>query len=577
MLTGHSFHLYSGTEKEFMRFFLPILLLAATSLLSCAPSSAVPAPTRGGTVVLALTQEPDTLNPYLASQRSAGEVHTFVIEGLVGVNEKGEYYPVLATEVPSKANGGVSEDGLTITYHLRQVSWSDGVPFTCADVQFTWRAVVDPKSGAVSTSGYRDIDSVACPDASTAVVHYRTFYAAFLVPFWAVLPQHAAGAPAEMTGWNYNREPLGTGPFRLKEWTSGDHITLVRNDNYRGRGNGKPGLDSIVVRFVPSRDVALQLLQSGQVNIVGDLVESDLPRLGKMSGVVTSQEPSPRSERLLLNLADPNIEIPDQALNHPHPILGDARVRQALELATNKEEIVKGLLYGQATIGTNELNVGWARCQTPSSEYNPVRARQLLDEAGWRLGKDGIRVSQGGLTARDGTRLRLKLQGPSGDTLREQVEQVLVNQWKEVGIEAFIENAPTAALFGTWESGSAARRGKFDILIYTTGPYVDPHSQIETYFSSWNIPLAANKGAGYNYSRWISATADDLIRRAGSTPDIAVRKNAYCTLMQEVGKARPQVYLYSRNLIAAYADNLQNWKLNVWKNLGWNSAEWVVR
>ncbi len=552
--------------------------LVLLAIAGCAPASMPGQLTgaRGGTVTLALAQEPDTLNPYLASQRAAAEVHAFVLEGLLSVDENGAFFPVLATAVPTKENGGVSADGLTITYHLRpDVTWSDGQPFGCEDVRFTWQVIVAPNSGAIGTAGYREIESIDCPDAHTTIIKYRTYYAAFLVPFWIVLPRHATGDPAAMTQWPFNRRPIGTGPFTLAEWASGDHITLARNERYREPG--KPHLDAVYIRFVPSRDVALQLLQSGQVTVVGDLVESNLPQLANAPGVAIGRAPSPRSERLLLNLGDPTLDAVADPRAHPHPILGDARVRQALELAIDKKEIVDQLLFGYASVGTNELSIGWSRCDTPPSKFDPAEAKRLLEAAGWKLGPDGIRIAQNARYAQDGTRLRLKLQGPSGDSLRERVEQLLLDRWRAVGIAIDIENAPTAALFGTWDAGSVARHGRFDILIYTTGPYVDPHSQLETYFASWQIPLASNRGAGYNYSRWINPTADAAIKRAGSSTDPAARRSAYCQVMREVNRERPQIYLFARDLLAAYRDQLQGWGTNPWKNLGWNAANWSLK
>ncbi len=558
-----------------------VLILLASWIAACAPrqrAAPAQAPARaGGTVILALSQEPDTLNPYLASTRSAGEVHTFVVEGLIGVDDKGEYYPALAAEIPTQQNGGVSADGLTITYRLRRgVTWSDGQPFTCDDVLFTWQAVVNPKSGAVGTSGYDQIDSVTCPDPLVAVVKYKTLYAAYLVPFWAVLPRHATGDPAEMAAWAYNRNPVGTGPFEIKEWMAGDHIMLVPNPHYRDAAAGKPQLDSVLIRFVPSRDAALQLLRTGEVTVVGDLTPQNVPRLAGVQGVGIAEAPSPRSERLLLNLANPEIDAPDRPLAQPHPILGDASVREALELGIDKKEIVSNLLSGQAQVGTNELSTGWARCETTPSPFEPAKARQLLDDAGWRVGNDGIRVAQGSRYAADGTRLRLKLQGPSGDAVREQVEQLLLDRWKSIGVETYIENAPTATLFGTFASGSVARHGRFDILIYTTGPYVDPQSQVETYFASWQIPLASNRGAGYNYSRWINSAADQAIKTAAASTDIGTRRAAFCDLMAQVNTDRPEIYLYATDAIVGYQNRLQNLRVNVWKNLGWNSADWVL-
>lgn len=541
------------------------------------PTTAAPTPAKGGTVVIALSSEPDTLNPYLASLRSAGEVHVFIIEGLLSVNDKGEFFPALAKEVPTKENGGVSADGLTVTYHLRDgVTWSDGAPFTCDDVKFTWKAVTNPASGAVATTGYSEIGSVDCPDPLTTVVKFKTFYAAYLVPFWTVLPRHATGDPANMGKWEFNRKPIGTGPFQLTEWQAGDHITLTRNTRYRGASAGQPYLDSVIIRFVPSNQVALQLLQTGDVTVVSDVTEQAVAQLSKTPGIAIGSAPSPRSERIVLNLGDPSVDAPNPIDQH-HPVLADARVRQALELAIDKPEIVDKLLYGKSEIGTNELNLGWARCDTPPSQFDPDRARALLDQAGWKTGSDGIRIANGAHYATNGTRLRLKLQGPTGDSLREQVEQVLLEQWKAVGIEAVIENAPTAALFGTWNSGGVARHGQFDMLIYSTGlPIADPQSQIEGYFASWNIPSASNHGSGYNYARWINSIADGAIKTAGSTPDMNARRDAYCQVMQQVVDQRPMIYLYSRLALFAYRDSLQGWVTNVWKNMGWNSAQWKL-
>ena len=578
------------TIQSIERIVLASVALTLTLILTgCAPASSPTTSTaattqisataqRGGTVTIALTSEPDTLNPYLASQRAAGEVHVFVIEGLLSVNDKGEFFPALATDVPTKENGGVSADGLTITYHLKRgVTWSDGQAFTCDDVKFTWEAVTVPNSGAVAASDYRAIDSVSCPDPLTAIVKFKSFYAAYLVPFWALLPRHATGDPASMTKWEYNRKPIGTGPFKISEWQTGDHITLVRNNNYRDANAGKPYLDSVIIRFMPSREATLQLLQTGDVNVMNDLVEQNLPQLSKMPNVLIDSAPSPRSERLLLNLGDPSVDAANPIDQH-HPILTDLRVREAMELAINKQEIVDKLMYGKGAVGTNELNTGWARCDALPSAFDPSRAQQLLEDAGWRVGSDGIRVAQGAQFAKDGTRLRLKLQGPTGDALREQVEQLILERWKAVGIEAYIENAPTSALLGTWDSGAIARHGKFDVLIYSTGlPIADPQSQIEGYFASWNIPSANNKGAGYNYARWINETADNAITAAGSTPDLSARRDAYCRVMDQVNHDLPMIYLYARDAIFAYRNTLQGWVTNVWKNMGWNAADWKLK
>jgi len=556
-----------------MALWLAVALGVAAAALPAASQQA----RRGGTVTLSLYQEPELLHPYMAAQTASFEVLTMVLEGLLKNDPKGEYFPQLATEVPTQANGGVSQDGKTITYKLRPgLVWSDGRPLTCDDVKFTWEAIVYPKSGAIETTGFDQIQAVDCPTPQTAVVRYKTYYAPFLGRFRWILPRHATGDPANMTKWDFNRRPLGSGPFKIVEWASGDHITLVRNDQYRTKG--QPYLDRVIIRIVPSREVGKQLIKTGDVDIVWDLIESDVPELKGASGVRISSQPGPDAERLVLNLADPTLDGPpaDVVKGRPHPILGDPRVREAIELGINKREIASKLLFGLATVGTNELHIGWARCVTPSSSYNPPKARRLLEEAGWVPGPDGIRVAHGARYAKDGTRLRLKLQTTTGNKLREQAEQLIIEYMRGVGVEFYIENVPSPVLFGSWSSGAFRKHGHFDVLMYTTNPDVDPHSQVEGYFASSSMPTAENGGRGFNYARYASPQLDAAVRRAGSVPDLGARREAYCDAMKALVQDRPHIYLYDRARTHAYRDRLQGWTLNVWENVGWNAQDWWV-
>lgn len=562
----------TGVRKALVAVGLVAVLLASW------PGSAYPQAKRGGVITFALYQEPETLNPYIATQTASGEVSTFVVEGLLGVNENGEFYPQLAREVPTPQNGGVSSDGKTITYNLRDgLKWSDGQTVTCEDVRFTWQAIMHPKSGTVSTTGYRDIDTVDCPTPTRVVVQYKQFYAPYLTRFSSIMPKHATGDPGEMTRWPYNRKLVGTGPFTMLEWISGDHITLIPNRYYRE--SGKPYLSGVIIRITPSREVGKQLVRTGEVDVLWDIIEADVPELKGAAGVVISSKPGPYAERLVLNLADPALDGPpaDVVEKNPHPILGDPRVREALELGINKQEIAEKLLFGLVPVGTNELHIGWARCMTKPTEYDPARARQLLEQAGWKVGPDGIRVAQGARVAKDGTRLRLKLQTTTGNKLREQAEQLLIDYMKQIGVEYYIENVPSPVLFGSWSSGAFRKHGHFDVLMYSTAPDVDPQSQMEGYFASWSMPTAANNGAGFNYARWVNKTADEAIKLAGSSPDSNVRKKAYCTAVNEIVKDRPHIYLYARSQVAAYRERLQGWVFNVWDNLGWNAENWSLR
>ncbi len=556
----------------------------------------------GGQIVYALYQEPQILNPFIATQTAAGETYTPVIEGLLNVDPEGNRFPVLAKEVPTVANGQVSEDGLQVTYNLHEgIVWSDGNPFTCDDVVFTFRAVVHPQSGAVSTTGYDKIvqpadlaalaadpeaevemepsdgGGVACLNEHTVQLTFAEFYAPYLGLFDSIMPRHGTGDPADMQRWVYNWHPIGTGPFKVQEWVSGDHITLVPNENYRNYP-AEPKLDKLIIRIIPSREVGKALIRTGEIDILWDLSEADVPEFDNIPEVVTNIKPSPGTERLVLNLADPTLDATDDPVNNPHWALGDLQVRQAIQHAIDKAFINDALLYGLATVGTTEQNIGWAKANIPASEYNPDKAMALLDEAGWTdQDGDGVRECHGCLYAEEGRALSLKIQTTTGNKLREEAEQVLLEMLAEVGVELYVENVPSSVLFGSWSSGAFRKHGNFDILMYTTSGAIDPQSFLEGYHASYKIPTEANGGSGFNYSRWVDEEYDELIQAAGATPDLEVRQELYQQAMERVAAGIPHIYLYDRSDIHLSREHVEGFSVSPWNNQTWNVGSWAVR
>ncbi len=523
-------------------------------------------------VTLGIYQEPENLNTYIGVQTVITYVHRPFAEYLIDVNDRGEYVPVLAAEVPSVENGGVSKDGLTITYKLKKgVKWSDGQPFTSADVKFTWEALVNPKNLVKSRSGYELIESVETPDDYTAVVKYREYYAPYLTRFAPVLPKHILGKLENMNDAPYNRMPVGTGPFKVTEWVSGDHITMVKNPDYREADKVK--IDKLFFKIIPSREVGIAQIQAGDIDGVWDLIEAQIPMMERNPEVSLCLSSALVSERLIMNHSTPvapNNGNPD----YPHPILADVKVRQAIQYAIDKQTIIDKLLYGKAQPGTTEIPDGWAHNpNVKSTEYNPKRAMQLLDQAGWKPGSDGIRK-------KSGTRLRLKITTTTGNKLREMVEQVLVAQMKAVGIEFYIENVPSSVLFGSWSNDADRKKGRYDILMYTTGPGIDPHQQYEGYFHSKNIPTVANGGSGYNYTRHRDAELDKWLDLAGKAPSMEKRAEAYRKAQERVAQIVPHIYLYRRVNVHVFRNNVKGWKPNGYGIIDavetWNVADWYV-
>jgi peptide/nickel transport system substrate-binding protein len=443
---------------------------------------------------------------------------------------------------------------------------------------------VDPESGAVSTTGWEDVESITCPDDYTVVIQFAQFYAPYLAMLTdSVLPSHLGLDPADMQNWDLNRKPLSLGPYKFEEWVSGDHMTLVRNENFwLWETEGKPYVDTVVMRWIESREVGKQLIQTGELDMVWDLIEADIPEAETWEGVVISNPPSTGTERLLLNLADPELDAPcaDFLRENPAPhwALGDPKVREAIELAIDKQTIVDKLLFGLATVGTTELNLGWGAADIAESEYNPEQAMALLDEAGWPdENGDGLRECNGCATAEDGRELRLKIQTTSGNALREQAEQVLMEMLGDVGIELFIENVPSSELFASYSSGAFRKHGQFDILMYTTSYGTDPHSQMDGYYASYNAPCEDNSGTGFNYSRWISDEYDEQMEIAGTSPDLEVRKAAYQRGAELIAEGRPHIYLYDRADIDLLREHFKGYVANIWTSTGsWNAEEWYI-
>lgn len=523
------------------------------------------ASTSGGTVIIGTPQEPGMMNTLLTSSAIEDAVVSLFGEGLVSVNEKGEYVPVLAKELPT-----VSEDGLVVTWLLKEgIKWSDGSDFTCDDVRFTMEGALSDLS-QVSASGYRDIESLECPDPYTVVATFGEIYAPYLRLFAYTVPD-TAGAMEDMESWDLNRNPVGTGPFILTEWVPGDHLTFGKNPYYREEG--KPYLDQVIIKILPSREVGMQLLGTGEIHALWDLTEANFPELEALSaqGVSYVSTVTGENELLSLNFGNNDGSAPADPATNPHPVLYDLKVRQAIQYAIDKQAIVDALLYGNVNPGNSAVPVGTFGCPQPVSEFSVEKANALLDEAGWVVGADGIRE-------KDGVRMSLKIATTTGNQLREQTEQVLAEMLKAVGIELVIENVPSDVLFASWESDGMRDHGTYDIVMYTTGPSTDPDSHLYSSFHSSEIPTADNEGTGANFSRYINADVDAWLDEAATITDTAKRKELYCNVVAQINADLPRIYLYERLSIMGHRNEFQGLKISpTFVDFAWDAANWTLQ
>jgi len=540
-----------------------------------AATAAEPAP-GSSQIILGLHQEPNTLNSLAINMAASNEVISMFSEGLFEVDPDGNWYPVLAKELPTRANGGISQDGLTITFRLRDdIVWSDGEPFRCADVLFTYEAIVHPSNGAWSGSAFQSVDSVTCTDDYTAAVRFKWPIVGATELFGMdILPRHAIGNPANLEEWAFNQQPIGTGPFRFVEWIPGDHITLVKNERYRDYPD-KPAVDTIVVRFVPPTLESVQLLREGEIDILWFFaVDSTQSDVADDPAITIYERKGGGVERLVLNLADPTVDASEDPASQPHWALGQVEVRRAIQYGIDKQSIVDRI-PGAAAVGTSELSSGWAQCDIEPSPYDPDAARALLEAAGWiDEDKDGVRECVGCAYAEPGTPLRLKIQTTAGNEVRESVEEMLAEMMLDIGIELYAENLPPTELFGGWDNKASSAHGNFDILMFTRGGNVEPQGTMWGAYHSSQIPTYGNSGSGSNYSRWSDETTDAALIKASSNLDRETRRAAYQVVCERLAEDLPSIYLYDRAESHLARTEIRGFEPNPFGPETWNVSEW---
>lgn len=539
---------------------------------AAATEAAAPVAEGGGTVTLVISEEPAGLNRYLADAAIVYQVSDATVIGLTQPNEKGEYFPRLAADLPT-----VSEDNLTVTWKLRDgLKWSDGEPLTSDDIVFTWEIISNPDSGAYNqTAGFDLIESIETPDDVTAIVHYSEPFVGYLGQFAAaLLPRHATGTAETMTTWEWNMKPVTAGPFIVTDWRSGESITMERNPNYYEAG--KPYLDRLIFRIAPepAAQTALMLSGEGQVHLwpSEDKVDYDALMNGSAEQVLV---PGIWNMALDFNQSMPGDD--DPSASAPHPILGDIRVRQAISHAIDYDTLINDVFNGQIQSSTSPFAYGWYECEIPRMyNFDAEQAKQLLTEAGWVEGPDGIRVAQGAMYAEDGTRLSLEMQGYTGYEPLERVEQFIAENLKAVGVETNIINYDYSIIFGSYGDGSPRKIGDYDMLLFDRGYYLEPHGEVMNSYLSTSIPTDDNPD-GDNYFRWINPEADAAIEKAGSTFDQDVRREAYCELGRLIQEDAVQNYIFLWQDGYGFSTNLTGYVVSTWGSMTWDVQNWKYK
>jgi peptide/nickel transport system substrate-binding protein len=389
---------------------------------------------------------------------------------------------------------------------------------------------------------------VETPDPLTAIVHYKEVYAPFALQFVrGCLPKHLLHGRDIDRATDYNRRLLGTGPYRVAEWKSGEYILLERAPGY-WRGAEYPKIAKLLFKFLPNTNVRINQLKSGEVHVVGTVPWDKYREIANVPGLAVRKTTGNAYEHVTLN-------------QRHFPPFEDLRVRRALIHAIDRKLIVDTILDGLAPVTHGPVQpVSWAFSDAVTKyAFEPARSRALLDEAGWRAtGNDGIR-------RRDGRRLAFTLITQAGFAVRENIAQVLQRRFRDVGIDMAIQLHDGTTISQLWFEG------KFDAMLHWWQMPADP--ELTLFFASDRTPPA---GRNINYIR--DGPLTDLVYAADRTVDIGARKKLLAAAQARIAELVPEIPLYSVTKLDAIPERLQGFRGNP-TNAGvfWNVHEWSLR
>jgi peptide/nickel transport system substrate-binding protein len=553
-------------------------LLAFSGVAMAQPQSLYKPTKRGGGGVLKVLwwQGPTLLNPHFAVGTKDQDGSRLFYEPLANWDGDGNLKPVLAAQIPGREDGTLAADGKSVTWKLKKgVTWHDGKPFTADDVIFNWNYAKDPATAAVTIANYKDVIVEKVDDYAIVIKFDKP------TPFWAnafvgtqgmIIPKHlyADYSGAKSREAPTNLKPVGTGPYKFKDFKPGDMVSGDINMNYHM--DNRPYFDSIEMKGGGDAvSAARAVLQTGEFDFAWNMQVEDeiLTRLekGGKGRVVVSN--GGNIEHIQLNTTDPWTEVDGErsSLKSKHPTLSDPAVRQALSMLVDKDSVQK-YIYGRTGTATANFvnNPEKFRSKTTKFEFNVDKAADILEKAGWKKGADGVR-------AKDGKKLKFVFQS-SINQPRQKTQAIVKQACQKAGIDIEVK-AVTASVFFSSDVANPDTYPHFycDLQMYTTTMTQPDPELFMNQFCSWEAATKANKWQGRNITRWQNKEYDVNYKAAQVELDPVKRAAMFIKANDMVINDQVVIPVVARPGVVAMSTKLHA-VISGWDNNTWDIQDW---
>ncbi|HLZ70178.1 MAG TPA: peptide ABC transporter substrate-binding protein [Dehalococcoidia bacterium] len=559
---------------------------AATAAASAAANAFTPTKRGGGgTLKLLWWQGPTLPQPHINNGTKDFDASRIFYEPLAEFDADANLVPVLAAEIPTVENGAVAKDGTSVTWKLKQgVTWHDGQPFTADDVAFTYQFIADPATAANTAGQYVTVKSVEAVDPQTVKVTFKS-----PVPYWQtafvgangmIIPKHIFGPYIGKESHNApnNLKPLGTGPYKYVDFRPGDSLEADINPNYHVAN--RPFFDHISLKGggdAPS--AARAVLQTGDYDYAWNMqvTYDELQGIQKGGTGQIVIFPGSGAESMYFNFTDPNKEVGGEAssLQTKHPFFADVKVRQAFNLMFDRKTVVDQL-YGKEGQIVNYLVYNpskFAPTQQTQLTFDPAKAGQMLDDAGWKKGSDGVRANNG---------VKMKIvYATSINSLRQNEQAIIKKTLESQGIQVELKSVDANIFFGDATNPDNLAQMHFDLGMWTNSPGIDPQNYFRAFVSQThgqpndNIAQKSNNWSGTNVMRYINPAFDQIWEQAATELDAIKRADLFKKMNEMIAADAPKLPLAARNGVSVAKGNLQGMDLQPWASSDlWRLAYW---